>query len=304
MNDPIRISLILPVFLALLGLLPMGAEAATLEVPGQFPTIQSAVNAASDGDTVIVQPGTYYEAVSTVGKTITLAGVDKGSCILQYSAANYELPPLQMSSGTLKNMTVRAVGSRRRAGYGAYCLHADNDFMEGRVLMVEDCDFINEGYEAVGVGLHPRSTVHFVRCMIESLGQYSALFAHDYESERADIQGQNLVLEGCTLVSNSLTNPSFILQSQGITVPVAQATFVNNTLVNRAGGELFLMRTFIVYPAFLQEGQVVVLPRTDWTLNPISSGNNVAPMNAVQVPPLNTSGLNDGIAGIGGRAAQ
>ena len=299
-----RIIIRFSLFLALFCLFPMGAEAAVLSVPEQFPTIQSAVDAANNGDTVLVSPGTYYEPVSTVGKTIHLTGTDKESCILQYSAADYELPPLQMSSGTLKNLTVRAIGAKKRPGYGAYCLHADNDFMEGRDLYVEDCDFINDSYEAVGVGLHPRCTVHFVRCMIESAGQYGALFVHDYETKRTDILGQKLVLEGCTLVNNSLTNPSFILQSQGITVPVAEALFINNTLVNRAGGELFLMRTFIVYPAFLQEGQVVVLPRTDWVLNSMSSGNNAGAMNAVQVPQLNTADLNSAIANLGGLVAQ
>lgn len=48
------------------------ARAATLVVPDGFPTIQAAVNAAAPGDTVLVQPGTYHEAVSISYKTITL----------------------------------------------------------------------------------------------------------------------------------------------------------------------------------------------------------------------------------------
>lgn len=37
------------------------AHASTLHVPSEFATIQSAVNAAVDGDTILVAPGTYYE---------------------------------------------------------------------------------------------------------------------------------------------------------------------------------------------------------------------------------------------------
>ena len=54
------------------------AGAATLNVPGDYATIQAAINAASTGDTILVQSGTYYENVD-VNKQLTLQGVDTGS---------------------------------------------------------------------------------------------------------------------------------------------------------------------------------------------------------------------------------
>ena len=55
--------LILLLDVALFGfaaLLPATAEAITLHVPGQVPTIQLALDAAAPDDTVLVAPGTYY----------------------------------------------------------------------------------------------------------------------------------------------------------------------------------------------------------------------------------------------------
>ena len=49
------------------------AGAATLQVPGAFPTIQSAINAAHPGDTIKIAPGTYAEQLS-IEKNLTLLG--------------------------------------------------------------------------------------------------------------------------------------------------------------------------------------------------------------------------------------
>src|SRR5215510_11155122 len=48
------------------------AGAATINVPADHPTIQRAIDAAVNGDTVIVAPGTYNEAINFSGKAITV----------------------------------------------------------------------------------------------------------------------------------------------------------------------------------------------------------------------------------------
>ena len=60
----------MPLAALLLG--PVPSLAATLKVPSNFPTIQSAITAASPGDKVLVSPGTYVENINFNGKSITV----------------------------------------------------------------------------------------------------------------------------------------------------------------------------------------------------------------------------------------
>ena len=52
--------------------IPALAFSATIIVPDDYPTIQGAIDAASNGDTVLVAPGTYMERINFNGKAITL----------------------------------------------------------------------------------------------------------------------------------------------------------------------------------------------------------------------------------------
>ncbi|MFG0252778.1 MAG: nitrous oxide reductase family maturation protein NosD [Phycisphaerales bacterium JB038] len=60
---------------ALLALAPTTA-ADIIDVPADWPMIQMAINAANDGDEIVVQPGEYVEHLNLLGKEITIRSVD------------------------------------------------------------------------------------------------------------------------------------------------------------------------------------------------------------------------------------
>ncbi|MHC4944233.1 MAG: hypothetical protein ACYTG7_14560 [Planctomycetota bacterium] len=57
---------------ALLLVIHVNAFSDTLNVPADYPSIQAAIDAAADGDTVLVAPGTYFENINFFGKAITV----------------------------------------------------------------------------------------------------------------------------------------------------------------------------------------------------------------------------------------
>ena len=80
----------------LLLLLPLTLLAATIRVPSQEPTIQTGLDAASAGDTVLVSCGTCYERDLTMTSGVTLLG-ENG----EPEGAIIDAEYLSMASGTL-----------------------------------------------------------------------------------------------------------------------------------------------------------------------------------------------------------
>ena len=73
-------------FAVLVGAVPAAASS-VLEVPVAFPTIQAAINAAVNGDTVLVDPGTYFENIDFKGKLITVQSA-KGPSVTTIDGGN------------------------------------------------------------------------------------------------------------------------------------------------------------------------------------------------------------------------
>ena len=54
----------------------------TIKVPGDQDTIQDAVDAASPGDLILIEPGIYKEAVKVTTEDLTIRGTDRNTVIL------------------------------------------------------------------------------------------------------------------------------------------------------------------------------------------------------------------------------
>ncbi len=101
-------------FVAACGIVPPAARGATLTVDcsgaGDYLTIQEAVSAAGNGDTIAVAPCTYVEAITLpTGRGLTIAGEDASSVILAWSGPE---PVITLNNvwTTIRGLSVRPTG--------------------------------------------------------------------------------------------------------------------------------------------------------------------------------------------------
>lgn len=82
--------------------------AATLNVPADYSTIQSAINAANDGDVIMVAAGTYDGTLNIVSKNnISIQGANKATTIVKSSS----LLDWELGYGSSRKTVVRVVSS-------------------------------------------------------------------------------------------------------------------------------------------------------------------------------------------------
>lgn len=99
----------LPVFVLLLSLSLIGSFAVTaaeLNVPGDYSSIQAAVDAASSGDTILIAEGNYDEVIQIEKSGLTLKAAGETSATVLDGTINIE----SAHGTTIEGMTITGAG--------------------------------------------------------------------------------------------------------------------------------------------------------------------------------------------------
>ena len=105
-------------------LVPLVSAQTTIYVPGDQPTIQAAINAANNGDTVLVAAGTYKENIDFKGKAITLTSSAGAATTIIDGGSNGPAVTFQSgetSAATISGFTIQHGGQFGfLSAYGTY----------------------------------------------------------------------------------------------------------------------------------------------------------------------------------------
>lgn len=201
--------------------------AATLYVPSKYPTIQSAIDAAIIGDTVIVAPGTYVENINFNGKDIVLTStdpdhpedtiIDGGSLdsVVTFSGT-------ESSSCELKGFTIQNGSSYDGGG-----IYGGND-LNSTHATISNCIIIGNiaVYESGGGGLYAFGG-SITNCTItgNSAGSGGGMFNLSYSSP---------TVTNCTFTDNSAGKGGG-MRNASSNPTVINCTFSNNTANDFSG---------------------------------------------------------------------
>ena len=245
---------------------------------GDYTTITDACSHASNGDTIYIKNGTYEESISINSLYVHLVGESRANTIITYSGLDYNNPPIEMSKGSVENLTIKATNSGTAGEHNAYCVHIDDDNSANSSLSFYNVDFINEVHQAVGIGLRHNFTLTFDTCRFKSVDQ-GALYCHDWETNNAgaDKSNQNLIVRNCSLINNSSTKATIMLQSQELSTNCTTGTFIGNVVRNLGSNNLISMTLWAGRTLTNQS----FLGSSDWVLSNDSALNTLSTINQI-----------------------
>ena len=130
----------------------VGASSRTLTVPDQYPSIMSAVNAASAGDTISVKSGIYYENV-LISKPISIIGENSENTIVigQGGSANTYVFNVTTGNVEVSGFTIESVNysaSTPSLFAGGIAIGGDNCIVTGNnILNVYRGIYVGSGWD-------------------------------------------------------------------------------------------------------------------------------------------------------------
>ncbi|MEM7306272.1 MAG: right-handed parallel beta-helix repeat-containing protein [Planctomycetota bacterium] len=222
--------------------------AATLHVPADYPTIQAALDAAVDGDVVLVAPGTYAETLDLLGKAVELrsdggpaatvvAAGGAGSAVV---CANGETPATRIEGFTF-------TGGSAPSGGGLLCV--------GASPTVRDCVLPDNIAQGSGGGLsvtggEPSFTDCVVRGNGATFGAGSVVDGSDARFERCVFLNNTAFIVGggmsvsdgeptlieCRFESNYAPDGGGGMESNDALPLLVECTFFANRTSDRGGG--------------------------------------------------------------------
>ena len=151
------------IVLAGASILTGSVHADIIDVPGDHPTISAAIEAAQEGDEILVGPGVWYENLY-VNKQITITGAGQGSTIIDGSQPQlYDFGSCLLVSGfySKSNEPFRIQSLSLRGGSGAAIygvirgggIYSEFASVELNEVTIENCSVERESkYDSMGWG--------------------------------------------------------------------------------------------------------------------------------------------------------
>ena len=251
--------------LALVGT-SMAGKAQILNVPGDYPTIESAVIAANNGDTVLIAAGTYYESDiqlaefdGTGGKDIAISGeteLDGSPAVtIQVSGGQRAFNDYRSSSHVgegliFENLIIQGGGAYSGGG-GAILLY-------NSTASIHNCWFIDNNSSQNGGG-----ALHISYSDIPAIT--SCRFLNNYTNILGGAVhvsfNVNVTFENCEFEYNIADYGGALFVQRNSVAVIENCKISNNTTYGEAGAGIYLSET----TCYINNSEISNNHTTHWT---------------------------------------
>jgi|WetSurMetagenome_2_1015567.scaffolds.fasta_scaffold08945_1 hypothetical protein len=242
------------IFIVVLNFIPLCLLNANVRnVPGNYPTIQSAINTAVNGDTILVAPGIYYENVNFRGKGILLSSyflhshdtsfisntIINGSTPIYPDSASCVLM-MKPDSTSAEDTTASLVGFTITGGHGLVWLDPNipGIYREGGGILVQNWSPRIRYNRIIGNTIydvsHPHGGGGGIHCGI-----------------------------GCPIVENNIIQNNYGYCGMGICIYFVGGIYRNNIFAGNYGGTdygcgaVYTFGNYKTYPVIIENNTVV-----------------------------------------------
>ncbi len=199
-----------------------------INVPADQPTIQAGIDAASNGDEVVVAPGTYNEVINFIGKAITLRSSD-GVDVTTIDGTGLNSSVVKCVSGEGAGTVLD--GFTITNGHGESGIHPDGTVGGGVQILdsspvITNCHIVANSVTAQGGGLYNAGGDPIVS---------NCMFFNNQASGGGAIRdgAGNGVITNCIFDgNNALVGGGIVLTSSPT---ITNCTFTNNSAISFAG---------------------------------------------------------------------
>ncbi len=211
-------------------------QADTINVPADQPTIQAGINAAVNGDEIIVAPDTYLEAINFLGKAITLRSSDGPEVTTINGVSGYFHMVLCVSGEGADTVFDGFTVTGGKADGGGINDSGGGMFNLDSSPTVVNCTFIGNLADSVGAGMfNDGSSPTVTGCT------FSESWAMSAGGGMFNLNGSSPTVTNCTFSENEAFNAPLGgdgggMANDGSNPTVTNCTFTGNNSGGSGGG--------------------------------------------------------------------
>jgi len=221
-----------------------------LTVPGDYPSIQIAINNAINGDRIVVASGTYPENINFNGKQIEIIGNGPGNSIIDGNAsgsvvtfatgetANCLLRGFTIRNGTGTNINLALPYSLQANYGGGIYINGASPVLENLIVESNSVAIDGEnGGSGGGIYIGNGSNVQFNNVTVRNN------IATRYQGGGITIENSNVVFNTVTISNNTTGNYGGGISARNANLDFTDVTITGNTAPgpNGMGGGMFLI---------------------------------------------------------------